>query len=336
MTDHATLSRRRAIQTLFCSSAALALNLRALAQTQVSASGLHFFCIGDFGTGGADQKKVSAAMQGFIAKHNLKPDALLCLGDNFYSKDKSPAGFTIESPRWKNEIEDMYPAASFPGPIYGVLGNHDYHDNAGGQDVQLAYSKKSGTRWKMPAKWFRLDLGGEKPLVTVLCLDSNLPAVSGGVDKKTRKPRASLTAAEEQEQLAWLENELKKSRAPFTLVVAHHPLYSNGDHGDTKALISQWEGLFQQHKVHAYLCGHDHDLQHLELEGRYTSHILSGGGGAKTREMEVTHKAPFGRQTHGFTHLHISGDAMRFTHYDADGAQLHTFAKKQDGKVVIG
>ena len=34
-----------------------------------------------------------------------------------------------------------------------------------------------------------------------------------------------------------------KPRAPFTLVMGHHPLYSNGDHGDTTALVEEWEPL---------------------------------------------------------------------------------------------
>lgn len=328
----APLSRRRALQTLFCSSAALALNVRTQAQGPAASGALNFLCIGDFGTGGADQKKVAAAMQAFIAKNAIKPDALWLLGDNFYSKDKAPEGFTTASPRWKNEIEDMYPASVFPGPMHAVLGNHDYHDNAGGQDVQLAYAKKSGVRWHLPAKWYRLDLGP----VTFLCLDSNLPSVSGAKDKKSGKPRASMTAAGEAEQLAWFKAELAKPRAPFTIVAAHHPLYSNGDHGDTKPLIEQWDGLLQQHRVHAYICGHDHDLQHLEMEDRFTSHILSGGGGAKTRPLETDRKTPFFKQTHGFTHLAVTANELRFTHYDADGVQLHRFTKKPDGSVQIG
>ena len=336
MKNTATISRRRTLQTLFCSSAALALNLRITARAAVSQDGLNFLCIGDFGTGGAEQQKVAGAMQGFIKKHSLKPDALLCIGDNFYSKDRSPGGFSVDSPRWKTGIEDMYPAASFPCPMYGVLGNHDYHDNEGGQDVQLAYAKRPGVRWKMPAKWYRLDLGGEKPLVTFLCLDTNLPEVSGGKDGKTGKTRGSLTAAESAEQLAWLKAELKKPRAPFTIVMAHHPVYSNGSHSDTKPLVAKWDSLLQENKVHAYLCGHDHDMQHLELKDRFTSHVLSGGGGAKTRALKVTHEDQFANPINGFTHLHVTGEALRFTHFDSDGVQLHTFAKKPDGTVVIG
>ena len=178
-----SLSRRRTLKTLFCSSAALALNLQnRSAQAEVSKNGLHFLAIGDFGTGAADQKAVAKAMQDFAKNNSLKPEAMFMIGDNFYGPTKD--GFTTESKRWKLEIEEMYPAASFPGPMYSVLGNHDYHDNAGGQEVQLAYSKKANVRWKMPNKWYRQDFGG---LLTLICLDSNLPAVSGAKDKKNRQ-----------------------------------------------------------------------------------------------------------------------------------------------------
>ena len=88
--------------------------------------------------------------------------------------------------------------------------------------------------------------------------------------------------------------------------------------------------------VRAFLAGHDHDLQHLELEGRFTTHLLSGGGGARTRKMEVRHKVPFGQDVHGFTHLQITAQALTFTHYSADGAALHTVTKLQDGSFKLG
>ena len=58
------LTRRRAIQTLFCSSAALALNIRPdCANAEVAKEAMHLLMIGDFGTGAADQQKVAAAMK---------------------------------------------------------------------------------------------------------------------------------------------------------------------------------------------------------------------------------------------------------------------------------
>lgn len=328
-------SRRRAIQTLFCSSAALALNLRPGRAVEVAPDALNVLMIGDFGTGGADQLKVAEGMKNFVAAKSLKTEGLLLLGDNFYGKTKD--GLSIKSERWKTGIEEMYPSAVFPGPMWPVLGNHDYHDNEGGEKVQLEYAGQSGVRWKMPGKWHRFDLGPVlKPLVTVICLDSNLPTVSGGKDKKTGKPKNHMSEAEVAAQLEWFKAELAKPRAPFTIVAAHHPLYSNGDHGDTRALVEQWEPLFQEHKVHAYLCGHDHDMQHLEFEGKFTTHLLSGGGGARTRKLESTRQTPYGRDVHGFTHLQITPDALIFTHHGADGGVLHTVTKKQDGSYKVG
>ena len=337
MTDFHPITRRRALRTLFCSSAALSLNLRAADDAPSAGQpDLDFLCIGDFGTGSKDQQRVAAAMAAMAKQHNRKPDALWLLGDNFYDRDRSPGGFSVTSPRWKSVIEDMYPADVFPGPMHAVLGNHDYHDNAGGQNIQLAYARQNGIRWHMPAKWYRVDAGGKDPLVTFLCLDSNLPEVSGGKNKKAGTERSSLSQTEADAQLAWIKSELAKPRAPFTIVVAHHPIYSNGEHGDTEALVRQWDKLFQEHRVHAYLCGHDHDLQHLELEGRFTSYVLSGGGGASSRKLKETHKDCFGASRHGFTRLTVTRDALGFSHHTADGKTLHRFSKARDGKVTIG
>jgi hypothetical protein len=336
MDPRSGITRRRALGTLFCSSAFLSLNLRSPGWLSAAEDdALDLLLIGDFGTSGADQLKVAKAMREFRMASPIAPHAMFLLGDNFYSAAKD--GFSTESERWKNTFEDVYPAADFPGPCWAVLGNHDYHDNPGGEQVQLAYAKRSGTRWKMPAKWYRFDLGPkENPLATVIALDSNLPSVSGGTNKKTGKPRGSLTAGEEAEQLSWFRAELGKKRAPFTIVMAHHPLYSNGDHGDTDELIEQWGPLLEEHKVHAYLCGHDHDLQHLELEGLHTSFVLSGGGGAKTRKLESDRKMPYGKDIYGFTHLRIGREGLTFTHLDTDAKPVHRFTKKIDGSYEVG
>lgn len=331
----APLDRRRALKTLFCSSAYLSLNLGSGGLLKAADEGdLDLLMIGDFGTTGAEQLKVAAAMRSYCEANKVAPHGMFLLGDNFYSAAKD--GFSTGSVRWKNTFEDVYPASSFPGPCWAVLGNHDYHDNAGGEKVQLEYAKGGGTRWTMPAKWYRCDLGpAANPLATVIALDSNLPKVSGGKDRKTGKPKASLSEAEAAEQLEWFKAELKTKRAPFTIVMAHHPLYSNGDHGDTRTLVEQWGPLLEEHKVHAYLCGHDHDLQHLELEGLHTSFILSGGGGAKTRKLESDRKMPYGRDIYGFTHLRVGREEMTFTHLDSAASPVHRFTKRLDGSVAV-
>ncbi len=323
-------SRRRLLKTVFCSSAALSLNVGRgqVSAAEAEAEGdLHWLALGDFGSMEAPQEAVARAMRKYTADLKLKTEGLLLLGDNFYKP--MPGG--IDAPRWKSGFEDMYPATAFPGPCLAVLGNHDYHDNQGGEQVQLGYAKRGGTRWTMPAKWFRLDFPRPAPLVTFLCLDTNLRAVSGGTNPKDGREKNSLTEAEEKEQLAWLAAELDKPCAPWTLCLGHHPIYSNGQHGDTKALIKDYAPLLQQHRVPVYLCGHDHDLQHLELEGLKTSFVVSGGGGARIREIKNKERGPFAMTVYGFTHIQIGPQRMIFRHIDPNCGQLHAFEKRLDG-----
>lgn len=331
-TSTARLTRRTALKTLFCASAALALNLqpRRVSAEAFTPGDLHLLAIGDYGSQGKEQSNVSRAMQQYIADHQLKPEGLLLVGDNFYGKMEGG----LQSPRWQAGFESMYPAATFPGRCWAVLGNHDYHDNEGGQNTQLAYSRETaGTRWTMPAKWYRVDLPAVDPVLTMLFLDSNLRNVSGG--SRASKPRASLTAEEEAQQMAWLRRELASPRAPLTLVIGHHPLYSNGSHGDTKGLIGAWGDLFQQHGVHVYLAGHDHDLQHLELDGLKTSFVVSGGGGARTRKLKSDRKTPFGQDVYGFSHLSVSRERLVIRHIDTSGTQVHALAKLADGTLKL-
>ena len=183
----------------------------------------------------------------------------------------------------------------------------------------------------MPAKCYRLDMGP----VTFLCLDTNLRSVSGGKNLKDGKPKASLTEAEEKEQMAWLKAELAKPRAPWTICVGHHPVYSNGQHGDTKSLVADLAPLLQAHGVHVYLCGHDHDLQHLELEGQKTSFVVPGGGGARVRSMKNDKRGPFSQSVYGFTHIQVGKERMIFRHIDPNGKQLHAFEKHPDGSFKV-
>jgi hypothetical protein len=147
-----TLSRRRMLQTLFCSSAMLAMNLspRRLSAAEVGAKGdLNFIGIGDFGSGKDGQVQVASAMASYVRSLGVKPEALLLLGDNFYGKGLDD----VKSPRFRTGFEEMYPKSVFDCPCPVVLGNHDYGDNLNGEKTQLAYARDGKTRWTLPHKW---------------------------------------------------------------------------------------------------------------------------------------------------------------------------------------
>jgi hypothetical protein len=322
-----TVTRRHALkQTLFFSAAlALGSRVRLARAEEIAAGDRHFLMIGDWGW--ANDKKpqhaVAEGMKAYVRAMNLKPEGLFLLGDNFYGD--FPGG--LECPRWKTDFEDVYSADVFPGPCWAMLGNHDY-DNEPVTKLQaeLAYhAARSGTRWTMPAKWYRFSWPTENPLIDCIVLDSNY-----------KNSVVSLTPEERAQQMAWLKAELAKPRnAPWLLALGHHPLYSNGHHGDTKALIDDWGPLFQEHGVDFYFCGHDHDLQHLEFDKLHTSFVLSGGGGASLHEVKNTQRGPFAEKVYGFTHLQVNREKLIVRHLDPDRKQVHGFSRTLAGKVEV-
>jgi tartrate-resistant acid phosphatase type 5 len=340
-----TMTRRRLLQQVFAYSAvtALAGRIPAFGAPPSVEEGLHFLMLGDFGNSKkyrivkegtkpssndgdphapSMQAQVAGAMQEYAKARGVKPDGLFMLGDNFYG---TMAG-GVASPRWQEGFEDMYPAEIFPGPCWAMLGNHDYDEEDFHKvAAELSYADAHpGTRWTMPAKWYRVDYPANDPLVTCLILDSNY-----------HNHLAYLTEDEKKKQEAWMESELQKPRAPWTLAFGHHPLYSNGPHGDTQALIAAWGPLFQKYGVAAYFCGHDHDLQHLEFEGVSTSFVVSGGGGASITKLKTPDRKIYSESTHGFSHLVVTKEKLVLRHIDPAQKQLHAFSRSLAGQIEI-
>ena len=234
-------SRRRfLLQTAKFSALALLGSPLALAELPVPAirpdpKSNHILMLGDWGavTEPGQQIAVANAMKRWATDNSIRPDALLMLGDNFYGE--MPDG--VNSRRWIKQFEQMYPPSFFSGPAYAVLGNHDYETFRGDKvAAELAYTMQS-SRWTMPGRWYSVKFPKENPLLTLICLDSNIPG-SKGYDLWPWS--FVLTKQQQDEQQAWLEAELAKPRTtPFLAVAAHHPLYSNGKHCDNPKLIAQ-------------------------------------------------------------------------------------------------
>ena len=306
----------------------------SLAMRQKPVAGAsHWLMVGDWGYEKFEaQKSVAAAMQHYAQEHKLKTDALMMLGDNWYGDLIGG----VDSSRWKTQFEDMYPASVFDCPAYAVLGNHDYQRMPESKvQAELEYAKRPGTRWKMPARWYSFEFPAVNPLATVIALDSNMPHPEG---PQAKGVNFTLTPEEQAEQLRWLTAELEKPRStPYLIVIGHHPIYSNGPHGDQKVLIADWEPLFRKHKVHMYFAGHDHDMQHLEFDGHPTSFVLSGGGGADlyTLKIDEAQRGPYAAKGYGFSHLEITPECLTERHIDSEGRHIHGFRKSPDGVVQM-
>ena len=320
------ITRREAIRKTVCfSSAVLAGNLfsRANAQPRLlrpDGGGLHLLAVGDFGSANKEQVDVADQMSAFAKSLNAPLAGVLALGDNFYGK------FRIE--RFQSGFEDMYSKKTLDCNFYACLGNHDYEHVGKDKppvtkaDWQLRYAAENPqSRWKLPAKWYVEELKDAKgPLVRMIVLDGN----------------PIITDEEKLAQKEFLEAELeRKTTAPWTWMVNHFPMFtSSSERKDNRTLIKSWGPHLQKHNISHFFAGHDHSLQHLEVEGYKTSFVISGGGGRALDGILETHRG-FTASQLGFNHIHVDRNAVTTRFIDEKGNLLHTFKRDTAGKVTI-
>ena len=288
--------------------------LGALHSASLGESGarsLSFLVVGDWGRGGDfRQRDVATAMA--RTAEQLGARFVVSTGDNFY-----PNGVpSVDAPAWKQSFEDVYVQPSLQVPWYVVLGNHDYRGNS---QAQLDYSKRS-KRWRMPARyWSRTEKlpGGGK--AEFFFLDT-CPFVEHYDKEKKKYPQ--LAAQDEDAQLRWFERALQKSRADWRIVVGHHPVFSEGaSHGDTDELVRRIKPLLERHGVQLYLNGHDHDLQHIEVNG---VHYVTSGAGSLTRPTNTGPDTRFALgKVAGFVAVTLTRDSLTTEFVDFEGDRRH-------------
>jgi len=275
-------------------------------------NGLTFLAVGDWGRRGAfHQRAVGQAME--TAAVELGSRFVLSVGDNFY-----PDGVvSVTDPNWALSYEDVYAGPHLQTPWYVALGNHDYH---GEPQAQLDYARTS-PRWRMPSRYYKVDgthLGYAG--VDMFCIDTT-PMLAEFTERQVRHSGLPVDQQNTALQLAWLDRELAASTAPWKLVFGHHTIRSGGSgHGETPEMVEQVLPILQRHRVQAYICGHDHDLQHIARDG--LNYILTGAG-SEVRPVSAVTGTTFCAAVSGFTAFRLTPDALEVAFRDHTGATLH-------------
>ncbi len=132
-----------------------------------------------------------------------------------------------------------------------------------------------------------------------------------------------------EQQLAWLEADLREHMdADFTIVGHHIPVYFSSP-GDTNGMPYLQESvlpLYERYGVDLVLSGDVHSYQHHVRNGIHF--LISAGGGEKPSEhglpLEGMTRAL--AQVYHYVHCRVDGKTMQVTAYDVDGAILEAFS----------
>ncbi|KAK9904250.1 hypothetical protein WJX75_007708 [Coccomyxa subellipsoidea] len=252
---------------------------------------IKFLVVGDWGRNGLyNQSEVAKAM-GRVG-HNL--DFVISVGDNFYE-----SGLTsVEDTQFDTSFTEVYTAESLQVPWHVVLGNHDmgeyWPSNSADRtmprptncptdatnddcfygplhqlDVRL---RDRDSRWHCERSWTMTLAEGA---VEFFFIDTS-SMVQEYREVVWAVNRGGILEQSPDAQLKELEVRLARSTAEWKIVVGHHPILS--DLHEYPEVGVALKPLMDRYGVHAYLCGHEHNLQHLHVDAESTHYVVSGGG----------------------------------------------------------
>jgi 3',5'-cyclic AMP phosphodiesterase CpdA len=243
---------------------------------------VRFLAVADTGSGDANQRAVGQQM---ALAHKRRPVDLVVLGgDNIYpSGDLSMVESTFQRP-----YAELLRAGV---PFHAVLGNHDIRTANG--VPQVAYKP-----FGMKGRYYNLRRGP----VEFFMLDTN-----GNADW--------------QRQISWLRAVLAQSRAPWKVVVGHHPIYSSGFYGNDPHLAAKLTALMRRHGVQLYINGHEHNYERSKpIHG--ITYLVVGGGGASLRPVLATNQSARAASVFSFAEITASPVELKLWAWDKNGQPI--------------
>ncbi|KAL5015661.1 hypothetical protein ScPMuIL_005250 [Solemya velum] len=300
------------------------------------ADSLSFLVVGDWGgvpySPYSTIVEQSCAKQMGVAAKKYKTQFTLALGDNFYYSGVD----SVDDKRFKETFEDIYTSKYLNKPWFVLAGNHDHRGNV---SAQIAYTKRS-KRWNFPDYYYNMTftVPHTSTVVEVVMIDTVL--LCGNTDDFTiLQPLGPESLSAANKQWEWLEKTLKNSKADYLLVAGHYPVYSIATHGPTKILVKKLLPLLQKYKVTAYLCGHDHNLQHLQTKkkGTQLDFFVIGSGNFIDDSQRHKSDVPSGSSKFyfaedsglgGFSVVNVTPSRMKFKIIDGKGDSIYSYRLK--------
>jgi tartrate-resistant acid phosphatase type 5 len=304
-------TRREFVRILFVATQGVVASrfLPANLQAAPEPGGLNFLIFGDWGRQG-EQDQVEVAEQMAKAAQDIGAKFVISVGDNFYENGVT----SVNDPHWRASFEDVYHQAPLQVPWHVILGNHDYHGNC---EAQMAYHA-TNPRWNMPARYYQQSHLLDGGITADFFYLDTTPMLKGHhTESKAHKEAATQDV---RQQLDWFKAALAASKAPWKIVIGHHPIYSGGLHGDTPELIRDILPLLHENGVQAYFNGHDHDLQHLTAG---EVNLFDTGAGSQFRPTKKTGHTQWAKACSGFTTVQLLNDRMNVRMIDNNGAMIY-------------
>ena len=295
--------------------------------------------VGDWGSaslGGyhlRNAQSTSYAMKIYASEY--KPKLVLSTGDNFYY-----CGIQNTSdPQINTDYVELF--GNIGIPWYNALGNHDYGFNP---DAQLELNQTI-PQWIMDNRYYHsrviLDSDNNNKnnaslVINIIVLDTN-PCVNDyrGEDRAKWDPCSFQypTCAPAQGECLFHENiiaqdcktQLEWFNATLSDIPSDEWVFVIGHHKADEIDVEDFQTLLDSNRVHLYLNGHNHNLEHYSIN-QQAKYMTTGAGG-----MVII-------GANGHTNVKLHGESSEFKHRNHDfksiwskiitGFSSHTFTER--------
>jgi 3',5'-cyclic AMP phosphodiesterase CpdA len=226
---------------------------------------------------------------------------------------------------WLASFEDIYTAHSLQTDWWVIPGNHDYKGNV---QAEIDYSTID-RRWNMPSRYFakKMRIGESGAESVLLIFLDTTPWISQYY--KSADHADNVRTQDTAAQTKWLRKVLSDTSRDikWKLVFGHHPVYTGGPRlhsKETDDLGTLLGPIFDQFRVDAYICGHEHSLQHMKPAAGSTDYFVSGAGSETTPAISLPGITKFALSENGFIVFSVRDDKITVQIISYTGQVLYT------------
>ncbi len=307
------------------------------------------FLIGDTGAPHYDGAgDVLSLLDTMLAGAGVR-SSVVFLGDNVYPSGMPPASSPHRGDAERRIDAQLDVVEDHPGHVIFLPGNHDWGGAGLGGDREAVLRQEAYVEQQLNrGNTFMPDGGFPGPIDVQVDEDIVLIVIDTQWWLENRKPFGNTGTYElelEGEFLLELDDVLWRHADKHRVVVAHHPLFSNGEHGGFfRGARSLWSGerlargylgtpqdlsnlkyrrlrrsllsIFEHHRDLVYAAGHEHSLQYFPHNAQ---HYIVSGSGSKTGHVESGRGALFADEVKGFAALHYYTDGSIWLRFYAPG-----------------
>jgi hypothetical protein len=230
--------------------------------------------------------------------HSWNPDTIVTVGDNSY-EDGNAASVVADQAPYASDIA--------AGKFYPTPGNHDWLNGS---------IEPSTSVFHRPPHYVA-NLGDGLVDLFVTDMNSQDPDGDSATSRQADRYRAEVAA----------------SRAVWKITTDHQAFYSSGEHGSNE--YTHWAILPQ---IDLFLSGHDHDFEHLVVEGK---HFVVNGAGGRNRYPVCAKGCISGSvwqddRDFGAVRLTVTPTTLLVEYVKVDGEVLHSFQLSKGGEAAGG